>query len=129
MTQSIKIITPKDLETFISKLIKKKEYSVYGVQSKGEKYVYDLLEEPTDLRLDYDVTILPPKKYFLPANESMMTYDLKKDFSVTTNTPTSKQILIGMHPYDIIALQQADKVYLDDQKDDFYKKRRENYQR
>jgi sulfite reductase subunit B len=55
-----------------------------------------------------------------------MSYDLKKEFSVTTNTPTGKQIIIGMHPYDIIALQQADKVYLDDQKDDFYKKRREN---
>jgi sulfite reductase subunit B len=35
-------------------------------------------------------------------------------------------VLIGVHPYDIIAIEQTDKLYLDSQKDDYYKKRRDN---
>ena len=125
MSKDIKIISKKEINSFIGKLIKEKSYEVVGVKSKGERFVFGPLESADELRLDYDVTILPPKKYFLPQYERLMSFDLEKPFDVKENDIEKSRIIVGMHPYDIIALEQADKVYLDSQKDDFYKKRRD----
>ncbi len=122
----IKTISKADLNNFINKLIEDKNYEVVGVKSKGKRYVFDQLENASELRLDHDVTIIPPKKYFLPQYETLMKYDLEKQFEVKPNTEIKPRIIVGIHPYDVIALEQMDKVYLDSQKDDFYKKRREN---
>jgi len=122
----IKTISKQDLNNFINKLIRDKTYEVVGVEAKGIRYVYDALEDAKELRLDHDVTIIPPKKYFLPQYETLMSYDLGKPFDVKPSTDIKPRIILGIHPYDIIALEQMDKVYLDSQKDDFYKKRREN---
>jgi len=107
-------------------LINDEKYEVVGVKTKGKRYVFGIIEDADELRLDHDVTILPPKKYFLPQVEFLMNYDLKKPFEVKKMIEAKPRIIIGMHPYDIIALEQTDKLYLDSQKDDFYKKRREN---
>lgn len=122
----MKSIVKEDLNSFVDALIQDTGYEVHGVQAKGEKFVFAPLESSKDLRLDYDVTILPPKKYFLPQYEDMMNFKLNKEYSVTPQKVDKKQILIGVHPYDIVALEQTDKVYLDEQKDDFYEKRRKN---
>jgi formate hydrogenlyase subunit 6/NADH:ubiquinone oxidoreductase subunit I len=114
------------LNDFINKIIQDKNYEVVGIKAKGIRYVYGPLEIAKELCLDHDVTIIPPKKYFLPQYETLMKYDLEKQFEVKPNTEIKPRIIIGIHPYDIIALEQMDKVYLDSQKDDFYKKRREN---
>jgi len=124
--KTVKIITKKDLDSFISNLIKEKKYEIIGVKSKGERFVFDTLEDAKELRLDHDVTILPPKKYFLPQYETLMQFNLEKQFEVKPEDEAKPRIILGIHPYDIIALEQMDKVYLDSQKDDFYKKRREN---
>jgi ferredoxin len=55
-----------------------------------------------------------------------MKFNIEKNFDVKENIDIKKRIIIGIHPYDIIAIQQADKIYLDSKTDNFYKKRREN---
>ena len=122
----VKIITKKDLISFVDSLIKDNTHEIVGVKAKGERFVFGPLENARELRLDYDFTILPPKKYFLPQYENLMGFNLKKPFDVKENEEKESRIIIGVHPYDIIALDQTDKLYLDSQKDDFYKKRREN---
>jgi sulfite reductase subunit B len=124
-SNDVKIISKSDFDTFVNNLIKNAYFEVIGVKEKQERYVFDLLESADELCLDHDVTILPPKKYFLPQTEILMSYDLTKSFNVKENLEVKPRIIIGMHPYDVIALEQMDKVYLDSQKDDFYKKRRE----
>ena len=126
MKQLIKTITKKDFSTFVNMLIKDGSYDVVGVQAKGKRYVFDLLESAEELRLDYDVTILPPKKYFLPQYEMLLKFSLQKPFERKETIADIPRIIIGVHPYDIIALQQTDRHYLDQQQDTFYKKRREN---
>lgn len=126
MKEDVRTISKKDLDAFIDSLIQKKEFEVVGVISKGNSFVYDKLSSSEELRLDFDTTILPPKKYFLPQYEDMMKYNLEKPFEVEESKDFKSRILIGMHPYDIIAIEQMDKVYLDSQKDDFYKKRRDS---
>ncbi|MBD3262868.1 hypothetical protein GF374_00635 [Candidatus Woesearchaeota archaeon] len=123
---NVKLISEKDLDEFVNKLIDNKTYNVMGVKAKGERFVFDHLDNAKELRLDYDVTILPPKKYFLPPSEKLMDFNITKSFDIKKSKKSKKRIIIGIHPYDIIAIQQMDKYYLDSQKDDFYKKRREN---
>ena len=119
-------ITKKELTSFVNHLIADKTYDVVGPKAKGKRFAYDTLEDASELRLDHDVTILPPKKYFLPINETLLHYNLKKTYDIHPATDTRPRIIIGMHPYDVIALQQSDHVYLDYQKDDFYQKHRAN---
>jgi len=122
----IKTISKNDLNNFINKLIDDKTYEVVGVKSKGKRFVFGALENANELRLDHDVTIIPPKKYFFPQYERLMDFNLEKQFDVKPNKDMKPRIIIGIHPYDVIALEQMDKVYLDSQTDDFYKRRREN---
>jgi sulfite reductase subunit B len=124
--KTVKIITKNELDTFINHLIKDSTYDVVGVKEKGIRFAFGPLENASELRLDYDVTILPPKKYFLPQYEKLFDYNLGKPFDLQKANTQKPLIIIGVHPYDIIALQQSDIYYLDHQKDDFYKKRREN---
>ena len=66
MKQTIKTISKKDFYSFVDTLIREGTYDVVGVKAKGKSYVFDTLDNTEELCLDYDVTILPPKKYFLP---------------------------------------------------------------
>jgi len=125
MKPLIKTITKKELSTFVDALLHEGSYDVVGVQAKGKQFVFDTLESAQDLRLDYDVTILPPKKYFLPQHETLVNFSLQKPFEGRETSTDTPRIIIGVHPYDIIALEQTDRHYLDKQQDTFYKKRRQ----
>lgn len=125
MKTSIKKMSRDDWDFFINNLINNSNYEVIGVKAKGKRFIFAPLESADELRLDYDTTILPPKKYFLPQYEDLLSFDLSKP-SINSRLEDKKRILIGVHPYDIIALQQMDKVYFDTYIDRFYKSRREN---
>ena len=122
----MKVMPKNNWISFVNKLINEDDSEVFGVKTKGQKFVFGELDSATELRLDYDVTILPPKKYFLPPCEDLMKFDISKQFGVEEVPDRTKRILIGVHPYDLIAIQQMDKVYLGDNPDDNYKIRREN---
>ena len=119
-------MTKNDWLCFVTRLISEDNREIIGVKSKGEKFVFGQLDSAEELRLDYDVTILPPKKYFLPPCEDLMKFDLSQPFAVREAADISSKILIGIHPYDLIAIQQTDVVYLGDNPDDHYKRRRKN---
>jgi len=97
---------------------------VYGVQAKEDRFVFAELTKAGDLRLDYDVTILPPKKYFQPPRETLLKFDRNEGFeSVFDNQPF---VLFGVHPYDMVAISQMDKLFAKDICDTQYITRREN---
>lgn len=96
---------------------------VFGVQAKEDRFVFAPLANAGDLRLDYDVTILPPKKYFLPPRETLLKFDRKEGFeSVFDSQPF---VLFGVHPYDMVAISQTDKLFAMDQYDTHYFDRRQ----
>ena len=126
MKKIIKKLSKKDFDSFVSTLINDKTYEIIGVKTKRERFVFEPLESADELRLDYDITILPPKKYFLPQYETLMEFNLEKTFDVKESIPHKPMVIIGIHPYDIIALEQTDKIYLDEHEDKIYKKRRQD---
>jgi len=50
------------------------EYEVVGPVEKGGTHVFARIDDPADLTLDYETTILPPKKWFFPPEETMMRF-------------------------------------------------------
>ena len=77
----MKIISKSDFQDFVNNLINDNSLNVIGVKSRGNKFAFDSLQTAEELRLDYDVTLLPPKKYFFPQRETLFTYDLAGGFS------------------------------------------------
>ena len=77
------------------------------------------------MRLDYDVTLLPPKKYFFPQRETLFTYDLSDGFSAKNPEEIKPMVLVGVHPYDIVALLHMDEIFRETKSDPYYFKKRE----
>jgi hypothetical protein len=116
-------ISKDTFKRFVNALIK--QQTVYGVCAKGDRFEFEQLDSAEQLRLDYDVTLRPPgRKYFLPPKETLLTYELGDGYkSVYDET---KFILLGVHPYDMEAINQLDKLFAMDNCDTHYMKRRQN---
>ena len=121
----LKVINKEKLLPFVDQIMK--DLEVVGVKKKGEgKYVFDRLESPSEICLDYDVTILPPKKYFLPQRETLIRFKMDKEPSVEPVVESSPRVIIGVHPYDIAAINLLDKVFSQEKPDPNYLKKRED---
>jgi sulfhydrogenase subunit beta (sulfur reductase) len=124
---SIKKLKKQVFKSFVEALIAS-DQKVVGVQekvqAKGNKFAFAPLNSASDLRLDHDVTILPPKKYFLPQSETLVTFEIGGEYSSANGS--EKLILLGVHPYDVVAISQMDILFSQDQYDSHYMNRREN---
>jgi len=95
---------------------------VIGVAAKGEKYDFAELASADDLCMDYDVTLQAPKKYFLPPCETLMTFEVGGGYQ--SQIVDEAFVLVGVHPYDVIAIAQMDELFSQDNADVHYLKRR-----
>lgn len=119
---SVKKLSKEELIKLVNSLIASQK--VYGVAAKGDKFDYAQLEDANDLRLDYDVTLLPPKKYFQPQHETLVTFKGQGDYKAVFDD--EKFVVVGVHPYDIVAISQMDKLFSQDYYDEHYMTRRNN---
>ena len=118
------IITKENLKSMVESLIKETE--VVGVKSKHGKYVYDRIAGFKELCLDYDVTVMPPTKYLLPAKEILLKFKLGDESKVEPVVETIPRAIIGVHPYDIKAIELLDEVFMATNPDPNYIARRQN---
>ena len=109
-------------QSFVDALIRTE--NVIGVQAKGDRFDFAPLESAQDLRLDYDVTLQPPKKYFLPPTEVLLTFEVGGAYK--SQLDGEKFILLGVHPYDMVAINQMDELFRQDNYDTHYMTRRNN---
>jgi sulfhydrogenase subunit beta (sulfur reductase) len=113
------------LDGWVDALVGK--HTVFGPRVKEgapERFVYGEIGSAAELRLDHDVTILPPKKYFLPPREALLSFEGPAAFrSVFEEQPC---VLFGVHPYDVAALTQMDAILGKNTCDPHYQVRRQN---
>lgn len=101
-------------------------FEVLGPVARGDSFAFDVVTDPEKLRLDYDTTLLPPKKFFVPQSEELMRFRMD-DGSVTEDThAVDPRVLIGLHPCDLNALMLMDNVFLGEYEDPYYKARRDS---
>ncbi len=119
---SIRRFDEAELGSWVDQLIGCRE--VIGVKAKGGRFVFGPLISAAELRLDYDVTILPPKKYLLPQTETLLTFDTEAGYSSVVDQ--ERRVLLGVHPYDVVAISQMDAIFERDHADVHYLSRRRN---
>ena len=122
----MKVLSKTDFHVFVDALIRDSGMEVEGAKAKEGKFAFGRLESGAELRLNYDTTLLPIKKYFLPQYETMMKFDLSNPFAAQQPDFPARKILLGVHPYDIVALRQMDSYFLDTEMSGAFMKRRKN---
>ena len=120
---SLKILRKEAVAVLVEPLAA--DYTVVGPQARGSKFVFDPLSDPEQLRLDYDTTILPPKKVFQPQRERLATFTRGDDPVVETVVEVRPTVLLGMHTCDLHALNLLDRAFSEDYPDAHYLMRRQ----
>ncbi|MBW1869109.1 MAG: hypothetical protein JRI73_07400 [Deltaproteobacteria bacterium] len=105
----LQLIEKSGHDLFVQNLINK--YQVEGVKPKDGSFIYGPIKAPEELCLDFDCTLISPKKYFLPPKEALLKFGLISDSKVTPLIDNDPFILFGVHPYDIKAINQMDRIF------------------
>ena len=120
---SLTILQKQKLEEFIKRL--QQEYRIAGPVKMNGGFAFDEIAHPQELQLDYTTTILPPKKYILPTQETLFEFDHSNGSIVETPAPTKPTIIFGMHTCDLHAVGLLDEVFSSGHADPNYLNRRE----
>ena len=121
----MKIVKLKKENLFPFLEIISKEAELWAPVKKYEdKHVYKAIEDFSEIDLDYQRTIIPPRKILLPPKTNMFEATqnaYKEDFS-----HVSKKIIFGIHACDVNALIIMDRFYNFVYDDPYYSRAREN---
>ena len=96
--------------------------------ARGPQFVFAEIETPQDvarIRMDYDQTILPPKKVLMPQYEQLLKFSGRGPEGVEATPTVQPTAIIGVHPYDLRGLATTDAALCQDPLDPTYKARRE----
>jgi ferredoxin len=121
---SLWVIDKQAMASFVTNLMD--DYRVVGPVAKGIKYAFDQIEDPADLRLDYNTSILPPKKYLQPQVERMMTFTRSGKPVVETTIDAPPTVILGVHTCDLHGMAVLDEAFSQGYPDAHYLRRREN---
>ncbi|HID55295.1 TPA: Ni/Fe hydrogenase subunit beta [Candidatus Poribacteria bacterium] len=119
---SLLILEKSKLGPFVERLISQSE--VVGPKRKENSCVFGTIQKPEELFLDYTTTILPPKKFFLPQEETILRFNLEDEPDIEPVVEVKERILFGVHPCDLWAIWEMDKVFSDKNEDTNYLERR-----
>ncbi|MEO0108212.1 MAG: hypothetical protein ABIK62_03455 [candidate division WOR-3 bacterium] len=99
---------------------------VHAPVSQNGEFVFSRLKRWSEARLDYQRTILPLKKYFLPPREALLRYREPEGYQTCTEGLDRRVVLFGVHPCDVYALNILDRVFAEPYPDPYYQARRRN---
>jgi sulfhydrogenase subunit beta (sulfur reductase) len=102
------------------------DYQVFGPVAKGIKFAFDRIKEPADLRLDYNTSILPPKKYLQPQEERILTFTRTGKPVVETVLEAPPTVILGIHTCDLHGMRVLDKAFSEGYPDAYYLERRKS---
>ena len=101
------------------------EYPTYGPTQERtaivSKFRFKKLSKSSDLSLNYGPTVIPPKKYLLPAREIILRFDGDEIFP-----PDNKDsVIFGLNKKDAEGIFYLDKLMSSPMTEEHYQKRRE----
>ena len=101
-------------------------YEVVAPVKSGSGYVFDRIDSPEDIALDYTQTASSPKKYFMPPVETLMRFDAQMNLVDDYAEQVVPRVVFGVHTCDINALNRLDIALLGGKYvDPYFKARRE----
>ena len=117
-----KVIDKKDMASLVTSIMEERE--VVGPVAKDGKFVFDRIDDFSQLRLDYNITLLPPKKYFLPPEEPILEFRLGEVPRSEPVIEAKPRVILGVHPCDINANWLLDLAFSTDNLDTNYMEKR-----
>ena len=127
---SLYILSKERLPAFVKAL--QEHFRVVGPVRTDTGYAFDDITDPLQLQLDYDTTVLPPKKYFLPQREVLFHFHTEKNQEDRMRIETrpiyqdvQPTVIFGVHTCDMNGIMLYDKVFSEGFRDEHYMERRE----
>ncbi len=120
---TLRVIEREALGPFVARLIAS-EPGVVGPVRRGPKHVFAPLACPQDLALDYVSTLLPPKKYLFPPQETLVRFKRGAPLAMEAVVEAPPRVILGVHPCDLRGIWALDRTFGDDQVDTHYGARR-----
>ena len=119
-----KILDKNNMPNFFVALTK--YGSIYAPVKVSEKtHSFQSVSSLDEVDLDYNRTMIPPKKLFISPEETIFTFNRKNEKFIEQGQNNSTQVLLGVHSCDIHALNLLAKVFLKEFTDKYYAERRE----
>jgi ferredoxin len=119
---SLWVIDKQAMAPLVTRMME--DYRVVGPLAKGSQFAFGEIEDPADLRLDYNTTILPPKKYLQPQEERMMTFTRSGRPVVETIIDAPPTVILGVHTCDLHGMGVLDEAFSQGYPDAHYLRRR-----
>lgn len=88
-------------------------YEVVAPVKRGRGYVFEAIEDPSAIELDYGTTVASPKKYLLPQKETLFEFDAGANEVTDFEADVVPRVIFGVHPCDINAINRLDLVFRD----------------
>ncbi|NLO89981.1 MAG: hypothetical protein GX088_06630 [Clostridia bacterium] len=125
LLEKSRLLSQSSMNDFIRNL--SASYEVYAPIKKGKQIVFEKVENPGEIVWDYETTQISPKKFLHKPFEKLFSFeDGGKIISENEEIAEKKQILLGLHPCDVRAVEILDKVFSKRYEDPYYLKRRKN---
>ncbi len=100
------------------------DYRLIGPKAKGPEFVFAPISDPSEMRLDYNITILSPKVALQPPQERVARLDLKGEPYVEPVVEAEPTVIFGAHTCDVHAIRMLDRAFTADYPDAHYLERR-----
>ena len=75
------------------------DYQVAALTNKAGKVLYDFINKADEILFEYQPTVLPPKKFFFPQQETLLEYNNSGD--VIAKVEARPLVLFGLRPCDL----------------------------
>ena len=119
-----KILGKKQLSQFFKALQDKG--TIYApIKQSSKTHSFQKVDTIENVDLDYNRTMIPPKKLFIAPEETIFTFDQDTEKYIEPEQQTDELVLFGVHSCDIHALNLLARVFLEEFKDKYYADRRE----
>jgi sulfhydrogenase subunit beta (sulfur reductase) len=126
------VLKKSDLGAWIEALAKGRRVAVPVLKETSvndrtdEKFSWEYMVDPADVRMDYTVTVQGPKKFLWPSRQKVMAYSLAGDPKPQAVIDHEPQVLFGVHPCDITAIATLDAAFAKGVPDPHYLARRKD---
>ena len=98
------VLEKKHFNDFISEIAKGQK--VVAPVAKGyHQFAFEEVTSGNQISLNYIPTILPPKKYFMPQNETISTYNTSKGQNMKRVVEYEELVIFGVHTCDLAGIQ------------------------
>jgi ferredoxin len=118
----LKVIDKKNMASLVASILR--EMEVVGPVAKDGKFVFAPIDDASQLRLDCNITLLSPKEFFLPQEETLLRYKLGEAVRSEPVIEAKPRVILGVHPCDINATWLLDLAFSTDNLDTNYMEKR-----